>query len=214
MCAGVLFTSNVWAQQTDKGAQPQPAKRIVQVSGLVVTGENSVGIPGVNFFIPKAGRGVRTNGYGYFSIPTLAGDSAMISAVGFKKQWYLVPNDDRQSISVVVFLQADTTQLPVIEVFPFATEKDFKDAFLSLKLPESDMDNMRRNLDERTLARMRYEMPMTGSMNHTYFMNQQIAKSENRGFAPTLQLLNPFAWGRFIESVKRGDLKRKEWKDD
>lgn len=202
------------AQPKTVTGQPKPAKRIVQVSGLVVTGENSVGLPGVHFYIPKAGRGVSTNAYGYFSIPTLAGDSAIISSVGFKKQWYVVPNDERQSISVVIYMQADTTQLPVVEVFPFATEKDFKDAFLSLKLPESDMEHMRRNLDENTLARMRYEMPMNGSMNHTYFMNQQISKIENTRFAPTNQLLNPFAWARFIESVKRGDLKRKEWKDD
>lgn len=211
---GVLVNDLQAQNKPNTSQQPKPAQRIVQVSGLVVTGENAVGVPGVNFFVPKAGRGVRTNGYGYFSMPTLAGDSAVVSAVGFKRQSYVVPNDERQSISVVIFLQADTTQLPVIEVFPFATEKDFKDAFLSLKLPQSDMDHMRKNLDENILARMRYEMPMSASMNHNFYMKQQVTGMESRGFSPTLQLTNPFAWARFIESVKNGDLKRKKWKDD
>ena len=187
---------------------------MVQVSGLVVSGEQALGVPGVQIIIPKAARGTTTNPYGYFSLATLEGDSAVISAIGFKRQYYLVPTDGRQSISVIIYLKEDTTLLPTVEVFPYATEELFKEAFLALKLPEEERRNMRKNLDPDKLARIGSDMPMDGSMNHTYFMQQQVYKQENRNFVPGVQLLNPFAWSRFIQSVKRGDLKKKKWQKD
>ena len=204
-----LFSSVV-AQNT----QLTPAKKIVQVSGLVVSGESSFGVPGVYFLIPKAGRGTMTNEVGYFSIPTLAGDSALIRGVGFKPQSYIVPNDGRDGVSVIIYLQADTTLLPTVEVEPFPTEQEFKQAILNLKLPNGDFDKLRRNLDENTLERMRFEMPMTARMNFNQAMNANIGALQNRNMPPPLQLTNPFAWGRFIESVKRGDLKKKKWQQD
>jgi hypothetical protein len=187
----------------------QGQKRVVQVSGLVVSGEQAQGVPGVAFFVPKAGRGVTSNQYGYFSLATLAGDSALISGLGFKKQYYLVPDDGRQSISVIIYLQEDTLMYPVVEVFPYPTEELFKQAFLDLKLPEAEMDRMRRNLEPELLAQLRIDAGMGAQGNYRYFVNQQAYTQANRQMAPTVQLLNPFAWKRFIESVKRGDLKSK-----
>ncbi len=192
----------------------QGKRRVVQLTGLVVSGEQALGVPGVQIIIPKAARGITTNNYGYFSLATLAGDSAVIGALGYKKQFYLVPDDGRQSISVIIYLKEDTTILPTVEIFPFATEELFKEAFLALKLPEEERNHMRQNLDEQKLARMGADMPMDGSMNHSFFMNQQVYKTENRYQPPTIQLLNPFAWARFIKSVQRGDLKKKEWEKE
>jgi hypothetical protein len=41
-------------------------------------------------------------------------------------------------------------------------------------------------------------------------MNTSINTMANRNFATTLPLLNPFAWAQFIQSIKRGDLKKKK----
>lgn len=207
----LLFTGSYLFAQNQIS---QSAKKIVQVSGLVVSGESSYGVPGVYFLIPKAGRGTVTNEVGYFSIPTLAGDSAIIRGVGFKPQSYVVPDNGSDGVSVIIYLKADTTLLPTVEVEPYPTEQEFKQAILNLKLPDGDFDKLRRNLDENTLARMRFEMPMTAKMNFNQAMNANIGALQNRNMPPPLQLTNPFAWGRFIESVKRGDLKKKKWQDD
>ena len=193
----------------------QGKKEVVQLSGLVVAGENDLGIPGVALYLPKGGRGVVTNQYGYFSVPCLAGDSVVINALGFQRQYYKVPADGRQSISVIIYLKEDPYQLPTVEVMPYPTEELFKEAFLAMKLPEEAQNQMKKNLDPRVMDRLRFEMPMDGSMNHTFFLNQQIARIESRSFSPnTTQLTNPFAWARFIESVRRGDLKKKKYKDE
>lgn len=202
------------AKTTTKPEDVQPQrlnKRIVQVSGLVVSGDDQVGVPGVNIFIPKAGRGTSTNLYGYFSIATLAGDSAVVSATGFRKQYYFIPDDGRQAISVIIYLKADTLLLPEIEIFPYPTEELFKQAVLSLKLPEAELANMHRNLDPGMLNSIRYNARMSSNENYRSYMSQEILRQETRYNAPSLQLLNPFAWNRFIKSVRRGDLKKKEY---
>ena len=219
-----------WAQTTPQPATTAPSapakpgtpvetmartnKRIVQLSGLVVSGDDQVGVPGVNIYIPKAGRGTNTNLYGYFSLATMAGDSAIISAVGFRKQFYLVPDDGRQAISVIIYLRADTLMMPEIEVFPYPTEELFKQAVLSLNLPQEELNNMRRNLDPAVINKIRYNTGMGGKENYRAYMSQEILRQETRYSQPTLQLINPFAWQRFIKSVRRGDLKKKEYRED
>ena len=182
---------------------------IVQFSGIVVAEDSTNGIPGVSIFIPKAGRGTFTNEYGYFSLPTLVGDSVVISAIGYRKQHYIIPKDKAKGFSVVVDLVADTTVLPVVEVYPYPTKELFKKAFVSLQLEDKNYENMRKNLDEELLARIFRSTPMDGSMNYRNLMQQNAIMTSNRGFYPTIPFLNPFAWREFIKSIKRGDLKKK-----
>lgn len=191
--------------------QAQGKIDVVQLSGLVLGEDSTSALPGVNVYVPAAGRGTSTNQYGYFSMPVLPGDSVLFSTVGYKRQYYVVPNEQYENLTVIVELPTDTTYLPAITVFPFPTEKVFKDAVLALNLPDNDQyDNMRGNLGEDLLARMFEAMPMDGSMNHRYFMNQQFDRLQYGSGPRPNPLLNPFAWGEFIKSIKRGDFKRKK----
>lgn len=190
--------------------QAQGQKQLVQLTGLVVSGENALGVPGVALTIPKAGRGVVTNNLGYFSMPALAGDSIVISALGFRKQYYIIPKDGRTTLSVIIRLEEDPIQLPTVEILPYPTEELFKQAFLNLKLPEEEISRMKKNLDPELLAAMRFDIPMDGSMNHTYFIQQQVMHIENRNQFAALQLTNPFAWVRFIDGIR--NLRRQQEK--
>lgn len=178
-------------------------RKVIQFSGLVVTGEQSVGVPFASVFVPKTSRGAYTNEFGFFSFPLLIGDTCMVKSQGFRTQRYVIPDDGRQSISVVLYLQADTTLLPEVEILPFPTEEDFKRAFLALRLPETDMNRMRQNLNPRMLARMRFNLGMDAGLNHLYFSRQTTDNLVNQNFLPgNTQLFNPFAWGQFLNSVK------------
>jgi hypothetical protein len=160
--------------------------------------------------VPKAGRGTSTNVYGFFTLATLPGDSVIITAVGYKTQHYIIPKDKGNGLSVIIDLATDTTMLPVVEVYPYPTEELFKEAFLALQLPDTERENLKKNLDKDLLAIMFSNMPMDGSMNHKYYMQQTAVQMGNKNFYPTIPLLNPFAWAEFIKSIKRGDLKRKK----
>jgi len=191
----------------------QGARQAVLFSGFVVDAKNSDPVPGVHLYIPKAGRGVATNPEGYFMLPTLPGDSIVVSSIGYKNHYYIIPQDKLSSYSVVIELIEDTTSLPVIEVFPYPTEELFKEAFLALELPDEELrKNLEENLNQRIMARMAMDIPMDARMNYRHQMYQDIQFRENRNFRPTIQLLNPFAWANFVKSIKRGDFKKEKWK--
>lgn len=188
----------------------QGKRNTVTVSGIVVEGDSSYGIPGVHIYIPKARIGTITNSVGFFTLPTQIGDTLLISAVGYKTHRLVVPDTSEEGISVLIDMQMDTTMLPIVEIYPYPTKELFKEAFLSLKLPDDKVyENFERNLNERELTALARQLDMSASANHRYFMNQQVYFNANRNFSPTFSFLNPFAWAQFIKSVKRGDLKKK-----
>ncbi len=209
----VFFSGNVKAQNpaTLPGASGKPFG-VVQVTGLVVAGKQQFGVPGVYFYVPKAGRGAISNEVGFFSIATAAGDSAIVSAIGYKRQFYKVPNDGRQSISVIIYLQEDTLFTPVVEVTPYSTEELFKQAFLAINLEDGEYSNMRRSLSPKIIAKIANSMPMDGSQNFKMYMREYQTAGYSKVFAPSIQLTNPFAWVNFIKSVRRGDLKRRDYR--
>ena len=69
----------------------QEEKKVVQIGGLIVTGDSAYGVPGVHIYVEGSGRGTTSNQYGFFSFPTLIGDTLTISAVSYKKSKYVVP---------------------------------------------------------------------------------------------------------------------------
>ena len=192
----------------------QGEQKVLIFSGFIVDGNNADPLPGVHLYIPQVGRGTSTDRDGFFIIPTYAGDSLIISSIGYKRRYYLVPEEKQESFSVVIELVSDTTMLPILEIFPYPTEELFKEAFLALELPDEEkIQNMRKNLNQRIMTRLAYSMEMDQNMNFDYYARQDAANLGNRFFNPTLQILNPFAWAEFIRSVKRGDFKRGKWKD-
>ncbi len=201
-------------------AQKQPLK-VVQVSGLVVSGDSLYGVSGVSVYVSNSGRGTITNYVGYFSLPALSGDSILINSFGYKLRRYVVPDTLKlDKMSLIIELIEDTLILPSVEIFPWPTESLFKEAFLSLKLPEIDVNNMNQNLNEQVLKRMLYSSSASSAENHRYYMNKQQQVADNRytSVSPAMVFTNPFAWSRFINDVKKkrfkSTLQEKEDTDD
>lgn len=190
----------------------QGEQTTIQLSGVVVDGDSTYGVPGVHIYIPRAGVGATTNRVGLFSIPVLSGDTVIISAISYKPQRLIVPRRNDLGMNVLIDLQTDTTFLPVVEVFPYPTAEQFKEAFLALELPDDGSEALAKNLDPEMMTRMAMAMPMSSASNYRYQMNQHVNRMTNRFFAPSFSFLNPFAWANFVKSVKRGELKKKDKK--
>ncbi|NJN28161.1 MAG: carboxypeptidase-like regulatory domain-containing protein [Cyclobacteriaceae bacterium] len=177
---------------------------VVQFSGVVSSPDTLMGIMGAHVYVPKGGRGTTTNYYGYFSFPVLEGDSVVVSVVGYRKKSVKIPFQDDDSFTMIIPLEEDTTYLPELEVLLFPTEEIFKDAVLAYRLPnQGDINNMDANLNPALLAEIYRNMPMDGSMNHRFFMQQQTEYLHD-GYGPRYNpLLNPFAWAQFFKSLKK-----------
>jgi CarboxypepD_reg-like domain len=209
----LLFCFSFWLEAPQALGQGKP--QVIQFSGLVTSGDSLYGVAGVTVYVPKAGRGTITNDYGYFSMPVLAGDSVVIRAIGYQHLTVKIPkNYNKQSYSVILELKEDVTVLPEVRIFPYPTEKDFKQAFLKLRLPERDLTAPERSLNASILAAMFATTPMGTSSTFRSSMDmQQLERDRRNGIAPNTRtnnpLLNPFAWMKFIEQIKNGDLKKK-----
>ena len=193
------------------GLHAQSKPPVVQFSGVVLSADDSSAVlPGVHIYVPKAGRGTTTNILGYFSMPVLVGDSVVISAIGYEKQHFIIPNNKGDQITVVIEMSQDTTYLPEIAVFPYPTEEMFKEAILALEMPDQEnRDFMKKNLAPDVLAYMMQTTPMDGSENYKIYMQQQFLQQHYGNSIRTNPFLNPLNWASFIQSIKRGDLKQK-----
>lgn len=186
------------AVATDSYAQ-QP-KRVIQLSG--VTMDTTTGpVPFVNIYVPAAGRGVRTNEVGFFSLPVLAGDSVVISSVGYQRQFIVVPYDAPEYMTIFVSMVEDVTYLREVEILSYPTEEVFKEAVLALNLPHEQIDE--KNLNAELLALMLKTTPMNGPLNQRYTLDRWASSQSDKFMPVTNPFLNPFNWARFFRDLKR-----------
>ena len=210
MLTGLLAAPRAWAQGK---------RRVVQFTGIVASGDSLLGVPGASVYVPKAGRGTTSNAYGYFSMAVLAGDSIVVRSLGYRNQTIVVPADyQRQSFSVIISLKEDATVLPEVRIFPYGTEKAFKQAFLALRLPTEKGSAAAENLNEQLMRRIFNSQPMGATANYRQTMSQQQYDYDRRmGIAPNPQsnnpLLNPFSWLQLVKQVKDGEFKKREGVD-
>lgn len=181
----------------------QSKKRVIQLSGVILSEDSVSGLPGVHVYVPKAGRGTTSNRAGYFSMPVLEGDSVVISSVGYTRRHYIVPPSASEFLTIIVEMVPDVTYLKEVEIMPFPTEEVFKEAVLALNIPfDNGVDP--RAMNAELLALMLRTTPMDGNANYRYYMNQYTGSINDRFQPRTNPFLNPFNWARFFRDLKQG----------
>lgn len=183
----------------------QTPKRVVQLSGFVATGDSLYGVAGVTVYVPGTSRGTQSNEFGFFSVPVLTGDSVLFSALGYKKQYLIIPKGyQSQSYSIIMQMQEDPTELPTVDVFPWPTERDFREAVANVKLPDQGRAMATRNLDPERLEALFKTTPMDGAANFKFWNQQQVQQQQNRVMYPTI---SPFAIPALIDALFKGNSK-------
>lgn len=194
-----------WVAPHQVAAQGQ--HRVVQLSGFVAVGDSLYGVAGVTVFVPKTSRGAQSNEYGFFSLPVLTGDSVIFRAIGYKSQYLIIPkNFSSQSYSVIMQMQEDPTELPIVDVFPWSTEREFKEAFMAVKVPDEGRSIAKKNLDPERLAALFLTTPMDGGGNFSTWNMQNVRRGEQKYMYPTV---NPASLFQLMNMLKNGDFKKK-----
>lgn len=192
-----------------QSAVAQKQKRVIQLSGVILDSDTLKSmLPGVNVYVPKAGRGTNTNAMGFFSLPVLVGDSVVFSYVGYERQYYIVPDHPSEYLTIVVQLQEDITYLSEVVITPFPTEEIFKEALLALNIPTEDQSIDRKNLNQELLMLMLKTTPMDGRANSQYALSQWSAGQGSQYMPVTNPLFNVFNWAKFFRSLKQDNKKK------
>ena len=135
-------------------------------------------------------------------MPTLVGDSIVISHVGYQRQSTIVPDYHSDFMTIVVEMVEDVTYLKEVTIMPFPTEEVFKQAVLALNVPfDNGIDP--RQMNAELMALMLKSTPMDGAANYKYYMNQYASSITERFQPRTNPLLNPFNWARFFRDLKQ-----------
>ena len=104
----------------------------------------------------------------------------------------------------------DTIELEETVVYPWPSPEEFKEAFLALDLPETEIQKGAKNLSSSQMIALAENMGADGGENFKYQMNQDAYRMYYAGQAPPLTILNPLAWSEFIEAWRNGLFKKKK----
>jgi hypothetical protein len=199
LCLSSVFFLSIQAQE----------KKLIQLSGTVKD-ELLSPMPFAHILVLNSYRGAITNTYGTFSVVVEEADSVLISSVGYKRKYLVIPDNlPTRFMNIEVVLQVDTLAIGEAKIYPWKTYEQFRDAFVNLNLPTDDMERARKNIALiRTQIIMDFEP--SARANFRYIMEQQYQQTFTQGQYPSYQLLNPFAWIKFFKALKRGDFKQKD----
>jgi hypothetical protein len=201
-CSSLLFLN---AQDRD----------LVQFSGVVVTSDSLQPVPFASILVKHTYRGTISDYFGFFSFVAKMNDTIEFSSVGFRKAVFVIPDTLTENrYSLIQVLMRDTILLKEAVIYPWPTKEQFKQAFLSLSVPDDDLQRARKNLEKQRLQEIAENLPPDGSLTYKYQMQQQYARLYTVGQLPKNNLLNPIAWAQFIKAWQNGDFNRKKDKFD
>ncbi|MGA1373931.1 MAG: carboxypeptidase-like regulatory domain-containing protein [Flavobacteriales bacterium] len=183
----------------------QPA--VVQVSGMVVTGDSLSPLPYATVYRTRDQRGTTTDFNGFFSLPALAGDTLTISTVGFVSRAVVVP-DVSDRFNAVLPLVRDTVVLGTAVINPWPSQERFRQEFMALTMAPDAYSIANERLDPVALFdRLSYIEPDAIEVGRTWSSAQATAAS-TQGMIPTVSVLNPAAWAAFIRALRNGELRQ------
>lgn len=191
--------------------QAQEKERFFQVSGII-TDEESNALSNVGVISLKLRRGTLSEKTGIFSITSTPGDTIFFRALGFKKKFVILPRDfEGRHFNLDIALSLDTIPIENVVVMPWKSYSDFiKD--MSKPAPiDAEIENMNKNLASvaEAVANTR-GVKITPEAGYRYAMEQNFNMIATRNQYPVNNLLNPFAWAKFINGVKNGLFKNQQ----
>jgi len=202
----VSFTGSLKAQVFEEDDQDE----LIQFSGVILTTDSLQAIPLAHIIVLNSMRGTVSDFNGYFSFVAKKRDTVEFSAVGFKKGIYIIPDTiSNNRYSLIQVMSTDTIYLTETVIYPWPTKEQFKEAFLTLEIPDDDIEIARKNLDSQQILARSQSLQADGNINFKYLVDQQVEKLYYNGQTQPITILNPFAWAKFIKSWKEGDFKRK-----
>lgn len=181
--------------------------KLLQLSGMIFNSKSEP-IKFAHVISKATHRGTITDKTGLFTIITRENDTILFSCMSYKPTYYVVPQKvDNFYYSIDVVMERDTIMLEEVIILPWKTYEEFKEAFLSLRIPEGDYEHALRNIAIIQIQMIYDDTPYPG-VAYKQAMNQQIQKSITYGQYPVNNLLNPMAWAKFFNELKQGKLKR------
>lgn len=201
----ILIVSEIHGQTTEK-------EKYIQVSGII-TDEAYKPVAGVAVVSKKLKRGAISERTGIYSITSTPGDTIFFRALGFKRYHTIIPESfEARHCEVDIALDIDTIHIKEVNVLPWKNYSEFIKDVTKARPVDPIIENMNDNIASIYVAianQRNYQVsPETG---FRYAMEQNFSAMATRGQYPINNLLNPFAWSKFINGIKNGLFKSQKF---
>lgn len=189
-------------------AQTEEGRSVVQFTGVIVESDSLQPLPFVHITVKNSRLGTISDYYGYFSFVALSGDTILFSSVGYHKNEFIIPDTlPQNSYSIIHVMIKDTMLLKEFTVYPWPTREQFKHAFMTLEIPDDDLERAKRNLSRDVMMAASGSIPIDGATTYKYELQNRYTRMYQAGGYPSLKLMDPIAWSKFIKAWQDGDFK-------
>ncbi len=201
-----LFASSVFAQQITK------EKQLIQFTGIITDVDSNTVVPYVTVTnLTNKEQRYAANYKGYFSFIAHPGDTILYTAIGYRDLLLPIPTNVNDSkYTAMIKMKAEIVNLPTVRVYPWATVEDFTRDFMSMKIADDDYVIAARNLSPESLSGLIQTLPRDGGEIQSINNRLSHDRALNKNMVQTNPLLNPFAWGKLMQSIFKGDKIRSE----
>lgn len=201
----LISLSASWGQAIER-------EKYVQVSGII-TDESYRPVAGVTVVSKKMKRGTISERSGIYSITSTPGDTVFFRALGFKRYHTIIPVAfEERHCEVDIALEVDTIQIKEVNVLPWKNYSDFIKEITRERPVDPIIQNMNDNIASIYVA---IANPSSNRVSpeagYRYSMEQNFVGTATRGQYPINNLLNPFAWSKFIQGIKNGMFKNQKF---
>jgi hypothetical protein len=184
-------------------------EKLIQLSG-VVRNEYLQPIQFAHIVILNKNRGTISDLHGMFSFVVEPLDTVSFTAVGFKRVALVIPDTlTRYHLPVDIYMETDTIWIEEVIILPWKTYEEFREAFLSLELPDNDLKRAYRNI--ALIKTQMYYAPdePDPEMNYQYMLKEQYNQLYSKGQIPYYSIFNPLRWVEFFKYIEEGRFKNK-----
>jgi len=201
----LISLSASWGQVIER-------EKYVQVSGII-TDESYRPVAGVTVVSKKLKRGTISERSGIYSITSTPGDTVFFRALGFKRYHTIIPEAfEERHCEVDIALEIDTIQIKEVNVLPWKNYGDFIKDITRERPVDPIIQNMNDNIASIYVAIANpSNSRVSPEAGYRYAMEQNFVGTATRGQYPINNLLNPFAWSKFIKGIKNGMFKNQKF---
>ena len=193
-------------------AQNTKDKPLIQFTGIITDVDSNTVVPYVTVTnLTNKQQRYAANYKGYFSFIAHPGDTILYTAIGYRDLLLPIPaqiNDTKYT--AMIKMKAEIVNLPTVRVYPWATVEEFTRDFMSMKIADDDYVIAARNLSQESLSGLMMTLPRDGGEIQSINNRLSHDRALNKNMVQTNPLLNPFAWGKLMQSIFKGDKIRSE----
>ena len=186
--------------------------KYVQVSGII-TDDSMMPVQGVAVISKKLRRGAVSEKSGIYSITSTPGDTIFFRALGFKRYHTIIPSSyEERHCMVDIELETDTIPIKEITILPWKSYNDFIREITQERPVDPIIENMNENIASIYVAVANQTgLKVSPEAGYRYAMEQNFNAMATKNQYPVNNLLNPFAWAKFINGVKNGLFKNQKF---